>query len=175
MHPFFDEKEYFAGAYENNIFVLKVSKNSININEAKKFPNGHYENIRFLAWQVKQHGFLASTSSDKVINLYDTKFLQNRNPILKILDDDVVKSIKFAYVNNTYLATGYDKRIKIWDIKKTTTKPIIEKKIFDGAVDILDWHTIQNNILCGCKQENLIKIFTEKIPHSHNDINKYTW
>ncbi len=34
MHPFFDEKEYFAGAYENNLFVIKVSKNTLNINEA---------------------------------------------------------------------------------------------------------------------------------------------
>jgi hypothetical protein len=36
MHPFFDEKEYFAGAYENNLFVIKVSKNTLNINEAVK-------------------------------------------------------------------------------------------------------------------------------------------
>ena len=34
MHPFFDEKEYFAGAYENSLFVIKVSKNSLNTNEA---------------------------------------------------------------------------------------------------------------------------------------------
>ena len=37
MHPFFDEKEYLAGAYENNLFVLKVSKNILNINEAVIF------------------------------------------------------------------------------------------------------------------------------------------
>jgi hypothetical protein len=34
MHPFFDEKEYFAGASENRLFVLKVSKNNLNIGEA---------------------------------------------------------------------------------------------------------------------------------------------
>ena len=38
MHPFFDEKEYFAGAYENNLFLMKVSKNSINkIDENVKY------------------------------------------------------------------------------------------------------------------------------------------
>ncbi len=44
MHPFFDEKEYFAGAYENNLFIIKVSKNTLNINEAVNFF--YYCNIK---------------------------------------------------------------------------------------------------------------------------------
>jgi WD40 repeat protein len=160
MHPFFDEKEYFAGTYENNIFVLKVSKNLLNINESKKFTNQHYDNIKLITWQNKQNGYLASASTDKVINMYDIR--SNKNPVLKIIDDDVCKSMKFSNLNSTYLATGYNNRLKIWDLKKSLNVPIFQKKIFQECVDILDWHTTQNHLLAGSKRENLLKIYNLK-------------
>ena len=56
MHPFFDEKEYFAGAYENNLFVIKVSKNTLNINEAVRISlkKNCFLNVFFLFFrQIK--------------------------------------------------------------------------------------------------------------------------
>jgi hypothetical protein len=126
----------------------------------KEMTNMHYDNIRFLAWQYKQNGLLASTSGDKTINLYDIR--ATRNPVSKILDDDVCKSLKFCISNSSYLATGYDRRLKIWDLKKSTTTPVIVREIFDGAVDILEWHMTQNFLLCGSRQNNILKIFFVK-------------
>ena len=160
MHPFFDEKENFAAAYENNIFVLKVSKNILDTKASKKFTNQYYDNIKFLAWQNKQNGYLAACSSENVINLYDLR--SNKNPVIRIIDDDVCRSIKFSNLNGTYLATGYNNKIKIWDVRKSNISPILQKKIFSESVDILDWHATQNHLLTGSKRENLLKIFNIK-------------
>jgi WD40 repeat protein len=160
MHPFFDEKEYLAGAYENNIFILKVSKNELNINEAKKFISQHDDNVKLLTWQNKQSGYLASCSTDKVINLYDIR--SHRNPVHRLKDDDICKSMKFSNVNPSNFATGYDKRIKIWDFRKSMTSPVLQKVIFQHCVDIIDWHSTQNHLLAGSKRENLLKIFNVK-------------
>jgi WD40 repeat protein len=160
MHPFFDEKEYLAGAYENNIFVLKVSKNELNIVEAKRFISQHDDNIKLLSWQNKQNGYLASSSTDKVINLYDIR--SHRNPVHRVKDDDICKSMKFSNTNPTNFATGYEKRIKIWDFKKSMTHPVLQKQIFQHSVDIIDWHSSMNHLLAGSKRENLLKIFSVK-------------
>jgi WD40 repeat protein len=160
MHPFFDEKEYLAGAYENNIFILKVSKNELNINEAKKFISQHEDNVKHLTWQSKQNGYLASCSTDKVINLYDIR--SHRNPVHRLKDDDVCRAMKFSNVNPSNFATGYDKRIKIWDFRKSMSHPVLQKIIFQHSVDIIDWHSTQNHLLAGSKRENLLKIFNVK-------------
>lgn len=160
MHPFFDEKEYFAGAYENNLFICKVSKNVLNINDAKKFTNQHYDNIKYIAWQNKQNGLLASVSTDKLIQLYDIR--SNKNPVIKIHDDDVCKSMKFSNINCSLLATGYNKRLKIWDLRRSTVHPVLNKIIFKECVDILEWHLTQNLLLTGSKRENLLKIYSVK-------------
>jgi WD40 repeat protein len=160
MHPFFDEKEYLAGAYENNLFILKVSKNELNINEAKKFISQHEDNVKHLTWQNKQNGYLASCSTDKVINLYDIR--SHRNPVHRLKDDDVCKAMRFSNVNPSNFATGYDKRVKIWDFRKSMTHPVLQKVIFQHSVDILDWHSTQNHLLAGSKRENLLKIFNVK-------------
>lgn len=65
------------------------------------------------------------------------------------------------------MATGYNKRIKIWDLKrvsnKNTLKPFFEDYIFEkGPVDILDWHPLQNILLAGSSTEKLIKIYSVK-------------
>lgn len=88
------------------------------------------------------------------------------NPIFKIKDDDVCQSLKFANTNFSNLAAGYNKRLKIWDLKrisnKTNIKPFFEEAIFNGNVDILDWHPTQNFLLAASKTEKIIKILSVK-------------
>jgi len=89
------------------------------------------------------------------------------NPIFKIKDDDICESLKFASANSSNLASGYNKRLKIWDLKriqnfKGNLKPFFDEIIFNGIVNILDWHPNQNYLLAGCIREKQIKIYSVK-------------
>lgn len=114
MHPFFDEKEYFAGSFEKSILIYKVSKNSLN--EERNYFNQHNDNVINISWQNCLNGLLASYSTDKIINFYNVK--KNRDPMFFIKEDEQIKSIEFSYTNPNLLAVGYYKKLKIFDLNK---------------------------------------------------------
>lgn len=114
MHPFFDEKECFAGCFEKSILIYKVSKNSLT--EERNYFSQHSDNIINICWQNCLNGLLASFSTDKIINFYDVK--GSRNAIFYIKEEEQIKSIEFCYSNPNLIAVGYQKKLKIFDLTK---------------------------------------------------------
>ena len=101
---------------------------------------------------------------DKILNFYD--ICSNKNPVFRIKDDEVCQILKFSNTNLSNLAAGYNKRLKIWELKrlntKTSLRPVFDENIFNGPVNIIDWHPNQNYLLAACSTEKKINIYSVK-------------
>ncbi|KAM0678124.1 hypothetical protein BDAP_001383 [Binucleata daphniae] len=139
--------------------TLHKSK-STEVKQPDLVLKGHTKGGYGLSWSVMKNGHLLTSGEDSLVCLFDvngsneavSKFNQH---------ESVVNDCCFSYHNqNLFVSVGDDKKIVSCDIRTKDAK--IRKNTHDGDVFCVNYHPIEEFMLCTGGKDGFVKVWDER-------------
>jgi len=156
-----NNKKLLSADNRGQIHVWETNDTNWTINQTPYL--GHTASVEDINWQPKSDFTFCSVSSDRSIQVFDTR--HGYKPVVSVPDahDNDINVMSWSSVDTNFIVTGGDDcAIKLWDtrnIQKGDKKHFAAVKHHSKPITSIEWHPTEDGVFAASGEDDQVTIW----------------